>query len=102
MVGMRMSVMTKSGCSALADDGVEGSPQLVAHAGQKPVLGQTGIFQLDVLFLQRALEAFAFGDVANGPADQGAFFGFQRAETDFHRKFPAILAQTKEVQTPDS
>ena len=54
-----------------AEDGIERGAQLMAHAGQEIRFGEVGFFrhgpgtlQLDVLFLQHLIQAFAFGDVA--------------------------------------
>ncbi len=41
---------------------------------------------------------FAFGNVANGAHRQRALLGLQRAETDFHREFDAILAPAVKLQ----
>ena len=47
-----------------ADDGVERRPQLVRHVGEEFGLHAAGVFELDVLLLQRLLEALQLGHVA--------------------------------------
>ena len=47
-----------------ADDGVERRPQLVRHVGEELRLHPARVFQLDVLLLQRLLEALQLGHVA--------------------------------------
>ena len=82
-----------------SDDGVEWRAEFVAHVGQKPVLRLTGFFQLDILVVQRPFDAFAIRDIADGTADKPALRRLQRTQTDLHRKFFAVLAQTVEVDT---
>ena len=45
------------------EDGVERSAQLMAHAGQEPVLGGVRVLQLEVLLLQGVLETLSLGHV---------------------------------------
>ena len=52
-----------------ADDGVERRPQLVRHVGEKLGLHAARVFQLDVLLLQRLLEALQLGHVARRGED---------------------------------
>ena len=49
-----------------ADDRVQRRAQLVRHGRQELGLHPAGVLELDVLFLQRALDALALGDVAGG------------------------------------
>src|SRR5258708_3485908 len=81
-----------------ADDGVERSAQLVAHGGEETVFGPAGLLQLDVLLVQHLLRPLAFANVANGAHRQRAVLSLQRAETDFHRKLRAVLAQAVKLQ----
>ena len=55
------------------EDGIERAAQLMAHAGKEIRFREVGFFrrglgalQLDVLFLQRLIQAFALRDVARG------------------------------------
>jgi hypothetical protein len=47
-----------------ADDGVERRAQLVRHGRHELGLHPAGVLELDVLFLQRLVDALAVGDVA--------------------------------------
>ena len=77
---------------------VQRRTQLVAHAREKVVLRAVRILELYVLFLQRALEALALGDVADRARDQHAFLRFERAQADFDREFGSVLAAAVEFQ----
>src|SRR5262245_38286075 len=74
-----------------ADDGVERRAEFVAHTGQEAILGEAGPLELRVLVSKHLVETLAFGDIADRSADQRAFFGFERAETDLDGKFLAAL-----------
>src|SRR6266498_1709608 len=68
------------------------------HVGKETVFRFSGILEFNVFLMQGALNPFALGDIADGAGHQYAFLGFERAKTDLHWKFRAILAQTIELQ----
>ncbi|MNM78965.1 hypothetical protein D3C81_908850 [compost metagenome] len=76
-----------------AEDGVQRRAQFVRHAGEKAVFRLAGPLEFDFLFVERALDALALGDVADGRRDQHAFVRFQRRQADFDGKLGAIAAQ---------
>src|SRR5260221_13766452 len=56
--------------------------------------------QLDVLFLQRLLEALALGDVADRARHQRALLSLERAQADLDRELAAVLASPVELEAP--
>src|SRR4051812_19629481 len=87
----RLAVRQKLGES---DDAVQRRAKFVGHAGQEAVLGLIGALELDVLLLQRALDALAIRDVADRAHHQRAAVRLQRAEADLDRELAAVLAQS--------
>ena len=81
-----------------AEDGVERRAQFVRHAGEKAVLGLAGPLQFDFLFVERAFDALALRDVADGRRHQHAFLRFQRRQADFDGKLGAVAAQAVQFQ----
>src|SRR6202008_5116110 len=73
-----------------ADDRVERRAQLVAHGGEEAILRQVGALELEVLLLQRALEALALADVADRARDERALLGLERAQADLDRELVAV------------
>src|SRR5439155_338128 len=69
------------------------------HVGEETVFRLSGILQFNIFLMQGALNPFALGDIADSARHQYAFLGFERAETDLHRKFRAIFAQAVEFKT---
>ncbi len=70
----------------------------MAHAREEAVLGLAGAGELDVFFLERALDLLALRDVADRAGDKDAFLGFERAQADLDREFLAILAPAVELE----
>ena len=81
-----------------AEDGVERRAQFVRHAGEKAVLGLAGPLQFDFLFVERAFDALALRDVADGRRHQHAFLRFQRRQADFDGELGAVAAQAVQFQ----
>ena len=80
-----------------ADDGVQRRAQLVAHGGEKAVLGAAGAFELFVLLAQREFEAFALADVADRAHHQAAGLGVDRAQADLDRELLAAGAHAVQL-----
>src|SRR5213593_2987875 len=57
----------------------------------------SGILQLNVFLVQGALDLFALGDIAYRAGHHYAFPGFERAQTDLHRKLRSLFAQAVQL-----
>src|SRR5579863_9036241 len=81
------------------EDGMEGRPQLVAHAGEKLALQPVGAFRLLISLLQLLVYGanLFFGDltvghIANDRGDPYSFVRAHRAQADFHGETGTIFA----------
>ena len=77
----------------MAFSGVRSSWLMVAR---KRSLARLAFSSSTFFSCKALLEAFPLRDVADGTADENAFFRFERAEADFDRKLAAVFPQCKE------